>query len=107
MREAVRQTVFAHMDALMAAQIAHAKGLSYLVARNRLSGKFEKVTGEMLEAWQKNPEDMPAIIEVWEKDPSIQAFTDLMNRAIDKPADQVKVTGADDGPVEHVFRWQP
>ena len=39
------------------------------------------------------------IIEVWEKDPSVQAFTDLMNRTLDKPAEQVKVTGADDGPV--------
>ena len=27
------------------------------------------------------------IIEVWEKDPSVQAFTDLMNRALDKPAE--------------------
>ncbi len=29
------------------------------------------------------------IIEVWEKDPSIHAFTDLMNRALDKPKEQV------------------
>ncbi len=32
------------------------------------------------------------IIEVWEKEPSIQAFTDLMNRAIDKPAETVQAT---------------
>ena len=29
------------------------------------------------------------IIEVWEKDPSIHAFSDLMNRALDKPKEQV------------------
>ena len=29
------------------------------------------------------------IVEVWEKDPSIHAFTDLMNRALDKPKEQV------------------
>jgi hypothetical protein len=28
------------------------------------------------------------IIEVWEKDPSVSAFTDLMNRALDKPKEQ-------------------
>jgi len=28
------------------------------------------------------------IIEVWEKDPKVQAFTDLMNRCIDKPKEQ-------------------
>lgn len=104
MREALRQTVFSHMDELCAAQIAHAKGLSYLVARNRTTGKFERVTGEMLELWQQTPEDMPAIIEVWQKDPSIQAFTDLMNRAIDKPAEQVQLTGDPDKPL--VVQWQ-
>jgi hypothetical protein len=42
------------------------------------------------------------IIEVWEKDPSVQAFTDLMNRTIDKPVEQVQadVSGA------LVIRWQ-
>ena len=28
------------------------------------------------------------VIEVWEKDPSVQAFTDLLNRAIDRPMEQ-------------------
>jgi hypothetical protein len=27
-------------------------------------------------------------IRVWQKDPSVQAFTDLLNRAVDKPAEQ-------------------
>lgn len=87
-REALRQIVLREMDGLLASQIAHAKGLSYLVARDRVTGKFEKVTSEMLDAWTKNPADMPTLIEVWQKDPSVQAFTDLMNRAIDKPAEQ-------------------
>jgi hypothetical protein len=36
------------------------------------------------------------IIEVWEKEPSTPAFTDLMNRALDKPKEQeqdLKVSG--------------
>ena len=32
------------------------------------------------------------IIEVWAKDPNVQAFTDLMNRALGKPATQETVT---------------
>ena len=28
------------------------------------------------------------IVEVWAKDPNVQAFTDLMNRALGKPATQ-------------------
>lgn len=99
-REALRAIVLREMDAMTAAQISHAKGLQYLVYRNKKTGKFERV---------KAIEDVDQdenTIEVWEKDPSTQAFTDLMNRALDKPADQLKVTGADDGPVEHIFRWQ-
>jgi hypothetical protein len=34
----------------------------------------------------------------------VQAFTDLLNRALDKPAEQVQVSGADGGPL--VIRWQ-
>ena len=41
---------------------------------------------------------------IYTKDPNVQAFTDLMNRAIDKPAEHVQVAGADDGPL--VIRWQ-
>jgi hypothetical protein len=36
-------------------------------------------------------------IEVWEKDPSVQAFMDLMNRTLDmpaKPAEAVEHTGS-------------
>jgi hypothetical protein len=48
--------------------------------------------------------DDEEIIEVWEKDPSVQAYTDLLNRALDKPAEQVQVTGADGGPLEIVLK---
>lgn len=103
MREAVRQIVFAHMNDLMAAQISNAKGIKYLVVREKKTGKFLRV-GEGRAGKLAPGEE---IIEVWEKDPSVQAFTDLLNRALDKPAEQMKVTGADDGPVEVRFRWQP
>lgn len=103
-RDALRQIVLEEMREMTAAQIAHAKGLKYLVARHKTTGKFATLTEEMMKtiAEGKNPEY--EAIEVWSKDPSVQAYTDLMNRAIDKPAEQLKVTGADDGPV--VFKWQ-
>ena len=40
---------------------------------------------------------------IYTNDPNVQAFTDLMNRALDKPAQQTKVTGTDDGPI--TIRW--
>lgn len=102
-RDALRQIVLKHMDDMTSAQISHAKGLRYLVTREKKTGKFIRVTEAMAKAKEGDTEE---IIEVWEKDPSVQAFTDLMNRALDKPAEQVKVTGEDGGPVRHVFSWE-
>lgn len=99
-RELVRQMVYADLAPLLAAQLANAKGLKYLVIRDKKTGKFLRVTEGMARARSKDglkPDE--EVIEVWEKDPSVQAFTDLLNRALDKPKEQeleVKVTGMED-----------
>jgi hypothetical protein len=98
-RDALRQIVLAEMQALTAAQIAHAKGLKYLVTRNAKTGKFERVSKERMEQLLEAGDDALETIEVWDKDPSVQAFTDLMNRALDKPKEQeqeIKLTGEAD-----------
>ncbi len=87
-REALREVVIRHMDEMVASQVAHAKGIKYLVARSSKGGKFEKVSPDKLEEMLAGQDDGSIILEVWDKDPSVQAFTDLMNRALDKPADQ-------------------
>lgn len=89
-REALRQIVLAQMHDMASAQIAAAKGLRYLVTRDRKSGKFIRVTEAMAKA-KSGADDDEETIEVWEKDPSVQAFTDLMNRALDKPKEQEQV----------------
>jgi len=83
-REALRQIVLADMRELVGAQLAQAKGLSYMVVRDKSSGKFLRVAEN--QAAELKPDEQ--IIEIWEKDPSVQAFTDLMNRALDKPKEQ-------------------
>lgn len=83
-REALRQIVLADMRDLVAAQLAQAKGLSYMVVRDKSTGKFLRVAEN--QASELKPDEQ--IIEIWEKDPSVQAFTDLMNRALDKPKEQ-------------------
>lgn len=99
-REAVRTLVIAQLAPLVAAQIANANGLKYLVTRDKKTGKFIRVTEAM--AKLKAGEDEETI-EVWEKDPSVQAFTDLMNRALDKPKEQeqsLDISGA------MVIKWE-
>jgi hypothetical protein len=83
---------------MVAAQVANAQGLKYLITRNKKTGKFERVSKERMEHLLATPDSDKELesIEVWDKDPSVQAFTDLMNRALDKPAEQVqelKITG--------------
>lgn len=103
-REALRAVVISHMDEMLASQIAHAKGIKYLVARAAKGGKFEKVSPDKLEEMLAGQDDGSVILEVWDKDPSVQAFTDLLNRALDKPADHVELTGAEGGPL--IVQWQ-
>ena len=86
-REFVRKYVTARLQPMLEAQLANASGLKYLVVREKRTGKFVRVTEAMARAKQGSAEET---IEVWEKDPSVQAFTDLLNRALDKPADQVQ-----------------
>ena len=103
-RAKLREMVFAQVEPLIQAQIDHAKGIKYLVVREKKGGKFVRVTETMAKARAGLDTSKEEIIEVWEKDPSVQAFTDLMNRAIDKPADTVEATVGHSGVLE--IKWQ-
>lgn len=78
-RDRIQVLVAERLDGLVAAQVANAEGIKYLVKRDE-DGKFQRIGQAGI--------DGEGVIEVWEKDPSVQAFTDLMNRAADKPKEQ-------------------
>ena len=86
-REALRQVVLRHMKRMLASQIAHAIGIGHLYTRDK-TGKFTKIESQaevdrLLAAGREDKDYW-----IFTKDPSVQAFTDLMNRAIDKPIEQ-------------------
>lgn len=87
-REAFRDFLSPHVEALHGAQVEHAKGLRYLVARHIKTGKFAKLTEVLAQAIADGTNPDYESIEVWSKDPSIQAYSDLMNRYMDKPKEQ-------------------
>ena len=98
-REFVRQRVTAALAPLIDSQVANAQGLKYLVTRDPKTGKFTRVTPAMALA---ATDEEATRIEVWEKDPSVQAFQELMNRALDypaKPAEQVDLKA------EVIIKW--
>lgn len=84
-REALRTLVLEKLRPLVDAQVSNAQGLKYLVVREKATGKFVRV-GELRARGLKPDEE---IVEIWEKEPSVPAFTDLMNRTLDKPAEQM------------------
>lgn len=104
LRLVVRERIAAEIGPMLDAQIANAKGIKFLMARARKGGKFVRLTQEMVEAIQSGQDTQHELIEVWEKDPSVQAFTDLLNRTIDKPTDHVETTG--DSTISLKIAWQ-
>jgi hypothetical protein len=84
-REVLVAKVLAELGPLVDAQIKNALGISFLVVRDRKTGRVVRVAESTAKARLSSQEE---IIEVWVKDPNVQAFTDLMNRALGKPAAQ-------------------
>lgn len=86
-REQVRKIVTRAMPGLLRAQLAHAQGIGHLYTRDKL-GKFSKIE-DVHEIDRMLAEGVQGEhYWIFAKDPSVQAFTDLMNRALDKPAEQ-------------------
>lgn len=85
--------IYADLRPLVEAQLANAKGIKYLVTRQKKTGKFIRVTEAMarLKSDKKPGDDDEEIIEVWEKDPSVYAFTDLINRILGKPVEAIEL----------------
>lgn len=96
-RQAARDVIGPHMVDVLSAHIANAKGIKYLVVREKATGKFLRV-GEIAAAASEE------VIEVWEKDPSIEAAKVLLDRLLDKPSEHIELTGQDGGPLELVTR---
>lgn len=96
MRELLRAEVAKHMSPLVKAQVANALGLSYMVLRDRITGKFVRLDQDAVKKLVDDDDQSLERVEIWQKDPSVQAFTDLMNRTLDKPKEQeqeIKISG--------------
>jgi hypothetical protein len=105
-RELVCQMITEHLKPMIKAQIANASGVQHFFLRDPSTGQFKRITDpDEIEA-ALNAEDAGEGSTYWifSKDPNVQAFTDLLNRALDKPAEHVQVAGSEGGPL--VIRWQ-
>jgi hypothetical protein len=99
-RELVRQMVTKRLPRLVEAQMENAEGIRHLMMRDPKTGQFVRVTGDAREI-DKALKTKNAVW-IYTKDPNIAAFTDLLNRALDKPAEHIQVAG--EGSI--TIRWQ-
>jgi hypothetical protein len=100
-RELVRRMVTARLERLVEAQLDNAEGLKHLMMRDPKTGKFERITGDAKQI-DKAVKSKNACW-IYTKDPNVQAFTDLVNRAIDKPSEHIQIAGHDGGPIQ--IQW--
>ena len=96
-RERVRQRITARLDPLIDAHLAQAEGLTYLVTRDKKTGKFIRVGPAMA---SKAGEET---IEVWEKDPSVEGLRVLLDRALDRAKEQALDVTVDAG--KDILNW--
>lgn len=86
-REETRKMITAALGPMIRAQIAHATGIGHLYTRDK-AGKFNKIESQARvdELLATGTQDTDYWI--FTKDPSVQAFSDLVNRALDKAKEQ-------------------
>lgn len=87
----LRDMVIARMDRMAQAQISAAEGVSYLMAREKKGGKFVPLTEEMARAIVSGKDKEHEAVEVWEKQPSTQAFVYLIDRVFGRPTESVEM----------------
>lgn len=93
-RKALRAMVIANMHAMTDAQIANAQGIRHFMLR-RDDGTFERSDDPEAIVKALNSGDETSFY-IFTKDPSVQAYTDLMNRALDKPTEHVDLNVTSD-----------
>lgn len=100
-RDIFRAEVLKHLKPLLQRQIAHAMGIGHLYTRDK-TGKFSKVENQAQIDKLLTEGEEHKDYWIFSKDPSVQAFTDLMNRALDKPKEQEQDVNLN---AEVVIKW--
>ena len=62
-------------------------GVSHFLVRDPVTGRFKRISDD--DEIERAIDEGLEHYRIYTKDPNVQAFTDLMNRALDKPAKQV------------------
>lgn len=102
-REETRKYIQQHIPAMLKAQIAHAIGIGHVYTRDK-KGKFTRIEDE--DAMERLLSEGEQGTDYWifAKDPSVHAFSILLDRAMDQVPKPVEISGKDGQPLE--VRWK-
>jgi hypothetical protein len=89
-RQHLIDRVIANLDPMLDAQFHNAQGIKHFFLRDQ-SGKFVMIDDPSKIEVALNSGEEGSYYWIFTKDPSVQAFTDLMNRALDKPSEHLDV----------------
>ncbi len=89
-REETRKYIQQHMPAMLRSQIAHAIGIGHVFTRDK-NGKFTRIEddAEMTRLLSEGTQNEDYWI--FAKDPSVQAFSVLLDRTLDKAPEHVEM----------------
>ena len=97
------EMILKELEPMINAQIAHAKGIDHFFLRDPRTKEFVQVTEPSTIQAALNKGEKDSYYWIRTKDPNVQAFTDLMNRALGKPIDSIEVAGKSGGPIK--VKW--
>lgn len=102
-KERLRQMVLASLDPIVRGLIGKATGINHMMLRDETTGQWIRLTEpEQIEAALNSPgAEQGKTFWIHTKDPDVAAATDILNRAIGKPVEEVQV----DADVKMVFGW--
>jgi hypothetical protein len=98
-REETRKYIQQHMPAMLRSQIAHAIGIGHLFTRDK-HGKFSRIEDEAEIDRLLSEGEQDTDYWIFAKDPSVQAFSELLDRTLDQAPKPIEVSGKDGGPLQ-------
>jgi hypothetical protein len=101
-REETRKLIQQHLPVMVRAQIAHAIGIGHLFTRDK-HGKFSRIEDEAEIDRLLSEGTQDTDYWIFAKDPSVQAFSELLDRTLDQAPKPVEVSGKDGAPL--VVKW--
>ena len=102
LREEYRLEVRKHIPDLVRAQLATAKGVHHMRAKDPKTGQWVEVTDAAL--IDRCLAAGESFYDIYAQNPNVQALKDIFDRLMDQPARALEVSGKDGTPL--VVKWE-